>query len=140
MKKSSHLSRYLDIVWGCSGDLAVGATGYLPCQSNMSQMATVQAADINYEAIFLVVRPGYIRNLVAHAETPPGAGESVVYTLRLNGVNTALTCTVSGAVDRDASDLVNIVAVTPGDIVTLQVVNSVGGAASLHAASAAFNG
>jgi len=48
----------------------------------------------------------------------PGVGDSRVFTFRLNGVNTALSVTISGA-STTGTDLVNSVAVTPGDLISL---------------------
>lgn len=48
------------------------------------------------------------------------AGRDVSYTVRVNGVNTAITCTVPGGVT-SASDTVNSVVVAAGDVVEVQV-------------------
>jgi hypothetical protein len=49
--------------------------------------------------------------------------DALAFTLRVNGADSALTCTVGGtAGDRSCSDTSNTVSVSAGDLVTLQVV------------------
>lgn len=70
--------------------------------------------------------PGRLKKLRVIRTTTPAGGTSVVYTVRVNGVNTAITCTMANG-PTIASDLVNSVAVVPGDVVEIAV--TVGGGA-----------
>lgn len=57
------------------------------------------------------------RNLTIELRTAPGVGTSYIFVLRVNGVDKALTVTISGAATT-GSDLVNSVTVAPGDLIT----------------------
>ncbi len=63
--------------------------------------------------------PGTLKYLVAELQDAPGGTKSVKFTLLVNGVATAVTCTISGTATT-GSDLVNEVAVVAGDIVTVE--------------------
>lgn len=76
-----------------------------------------------------------MKNLVVRIRSFPGVGKSIIFTVRINGVNTSLTATISGAVTTGGNDLINSVRVAIGDLVTLQVVNGVGAAANYATAS-----
>jgi hypothetical protein len=70
-----------------------------------------------------------------------GNGNSVVYTVRINGVNTALTVTLATNVVVQASDLTHTAAVAQGDLITLQAVKaaSIGNGAILPSATMEFD-
>ena len=65
-----------------------------------------------------------IRNMRVHAGAAPGAGESYVYTFRLNGADTALTCTIAGAVNTTCEDLANYVDLVTDDLICMKIVTS----------------
>ena len=73
-----------------------------------------------------------VRNLYVRSTLAPGAGETYTYTIYLNGAPTAITCQIEGAVDVEADDLVNIVAVAAGDELTLEIAVSLNGVAAYH--------
>lgn len=79
---------------------------------------------------------GTFKNMRVVIDNPPGAGRSRVFTLRVNGVNSILVVTISGAVDVTGSDLVNEVAVNAGDLVCvgMSVVNPPAGNCNGHGA------
>ena len=54
-------------------------------------------------------------NLIVELSMPPGLGNSYTFTLRQNGVDTGLTCTISGA-STTGSDIVHTVSVSQGDL------------------------
>jgi hypothetical protein len=68
-------------------------------------------------------RTGTVRSLRIRHNTPTGNGNDIVYTLRVNGVATALTVTVAST-SADGSDLVNSVAVAPGDLLDIEVTKA----------------
>ena len=81
----------------------------------------------------MITHAGLLRNLYARSHANPGGAETYVFTLMLNGVATALTCTiVAGNV---ANDTVNAVQVVPGDYVCIRCVAS-GGANSVYISAA----
>jgi len=75
-----------------------------------------------------------LRNLRAHATGAPGAGESYAYTLRKNGADTALTCTISDSAT-DGADTANAVAASAGDRICNKLVTSAGAAVVKHTVS-----
>jgi hypothetical protein len=93
---------------GATGPTGPG-TGILAFQS----MATPAAAD------FLAAWSGSATLAGALVTTAPGGVTAAVFTVRKNGVNTALVVTISGAATT-GSDLVNSVSVSPGDTITVQ--------------------
>ena len=53
-----------------------------------------------------------------------GAGETYIITVRVEGGDTAITCTIGGGADTLGDDLVNNAPVTQGQYVTIKVVSS----------------
>jgi hypothetical protein len=62
---------------------------------------------------------GTISSLYVRLSAAPGAGTSYAFFVRRNGVDTALTCTVSGTA-MGCSDLVNSVAFSAGDLISVR--------------------
>jgi hypothetical protein len=56
-------------------------------------------------------------------EVPAGNGNAIVYTLRVNGVNSTLAVSILSTA-QDGSDLVNTVAVVAGDEIDLRVTKA----------------
>jgi len=77
----------------------------------------------NLEASCYNVIPtgGKLESLYVKLAAAPGVGKSYTFTLRLNGEDTSLACTVSDE-DTAGSDVVHEVAVVAGDLVTLKCV------------------
>jgi hypothetical protein len=65
---------------------------------------------------------GTIKNLYTYAESV-ASGQTVTFTIRKEAGDTAVTCVITGTAT-EASDLVNTVAVTAGDLVTVKSVKS----------------
>jgi len=66
-------------------------------------------------------QPGTLSGLYVRILTAFGVGKGVTYTVRVNGADTAITCTISGAVATSASDAVNSVVVIAGDVVEIHI-------------------
>ena len=75
-----------------------------------------------------------IRNLYVRVNVAPGAGETFIYTIMLNGAPTAITATIAD-LNTEADDLVNIIAVALGGEICLRVVSSLNAAAANHSLS-----
>ena len=75
------------------------------------------ATEFNMETVFPT--GGTLRNLYVELPAPPGAGASRTFTVRKNGVSTALTCTIAGAVATSCSDTTNTVSVAARDTAVL---------------------
>lgn len=76
--------------------------------------------------------PCIIRNLVFDVSLAPGAGETFDYTLYVNGVPTALTCQIAGAVATGAFDMVNAIVIGLHDLVCIEIVTSLNAVAAFH--------
>jgi len=69
-------------------------------------------------------RAGTINNLFVRHNVAIGNGATVVYTVMVNGVATAITVTLATNAIGQASDLVNSVAVAQGDVIGLRAVKA----------------
>jgi hypothetical protein len=70
-------------------------------------------------------RAGKMRNLRVRHNDPAGNGNSIAYTLRINGVASALTVSMTSTAS-DGSDLVNEVPVAAGDLIDIEVTKATG--------------
>lgn len=64
-----------------------------------------------------------LKNMYVYTKPAPGVGESVVFTIMINGVAGNQTCTIAGA-NTSASDLVNTDVLVAGDLVSCRCVSS----------------
>ena len=99
------------------GDPSTSTTNY----SNILQPSATSAteADELVEAALATT----VSKLVVTLGVAPGSGKSWTFTLRKNGADTGLTCTISDTATT-ASDLVNTVSYAVGDTLTLKIVPS----------------
>ncbi|HEV2853700.1 MAG TPA: SBBP repeat-containing protein [Thermoanaerobaculia bacterium] len=77
---------------------------------------TSSAAEAN---VSVPLPSGTASKLVVSLTAAPGAGGSVTIRIRKNGVNTALTCTVSGSTATTCTDKVNSVTFSDGDLLSI---------------------
>ena len=66
---------------------------------------------------------GVLRNLLVGGDNSIGGGTSVAYTVRVNGVDTALTVTLSSGT-QSGSDTAHSVSVASGDVASLSTLTS----------------
>jgi len=65
---------------------------------------------------------GTIKNFYAFVETAPTAGHSWTFTVRRNGADTSVTCTIVGnGVLRTCSDTTHTGAFVAGDLISIRV-------------------
>ena len=77
------------------------------------------ATEINREA--LIPTGGAFSGLkVTTYGNAPGTGDTRIFTLRINGADSDLTCTISGAVETSCEDITHSVAVVATDNVTIE--------------------
>jgi hypothetical protein len=69
---------------------------------------------------YRVARAGTLSEMRAHHNAPGGNGNTVTYTLTVNGVPTALTVSMASTA-ADGTDLANSVAVAAGDLLGIEV-------------------
>ena len=70
-----------------------------------------------------------IKNLYTYTSSAPGAGKSYVYTLMVDNVASALTCTLSGTATNEAHDDTHEVTVNVGQRIGLRIVTTAGATA-----------
>lgn len=121
-----------------AGRPLIFSSGATASTSNSTQyigMGSISSTEVNYYT--LAVPTNKIVGLVVNTTAAPGAGQTFVFTLRLGGGATALTCTISGAVATSCSDYVHAtVAIVTTNVADLQVVSSAGAATAVMSASA----
>jgi hypothetical protein len=101
------------VVWGAANINSAADTRVLPPGFDDSLVNT------NTPRGFLAPRAGTMRNLFARHNIANGNGNPVVYTLRVNGILSALTVSlVTGAVG-GAADITNSVAIAQGDLIEM---------------------
>ncbi len=66
--------------------------------------------------------------LHVHTHQAPGAGETLTFTLMVNGNASALEAQIAGAAATEAADVVNEVGVAAGDYITMRIVSSLNAA------------
>lgn len=80
------------------------------------------------DALFRVQQDGYLFRLIWNTDTAPGASQSYTATVQVNGSDTAMTLTISGAGTFNAETF-GPVFVTKGQAVTIKLVTSAGASA-----------
>jgi len=108
---------------GC-GTLAGPATDYV---------GMFGAACENTEAASQLAMPaaGTLQELHATMAAAPGVGNSVTFTIRKNGSSTSVACTISGT-STSCADSVNAVGFAIGDLISVQIIDTVGGVANIN--------
>lgn len=96
------------VILGSTNGFTAGATTYLGLASYNAVSSTEN------DRKQLCSSSGTLQNTRVKLTTAPGAGKSAVFTLRKNGVDTAITCTISDSATT-ASDTSNTVTVAAGD-------------------------
>lgn len=87
----------------------------------------------------LISSTGTFKSLIVSLNQAPGAGNSYTFAARKDGVDTAVTCTISDA-STSCSDLTNSFAVSPGERVSIGSIPSSTPAASTPTWSVMFLG
>jgi len=110
------------VLWGADSVGTSVTTRYLTpgYEDGLAQTVPIQIR---------AVRAGTLQKLRVRHNITAGNGNPIVYTLRVNGVATALTVSLASTV-ADGSDLVNTVAVAAGDLLDFRVTKAAGVVAS----------
>ena len=104
------------LMWGNSNVAASTAQRVLTPWYNDSQAPTTASTTLQYP----IPRAGTIQNMRVRHNSPAGNGEDIVYTLRVGGVNSALTVTLASTATA-GSDLVSTVPVAAADLLDVIV-------------------
>jgi hypothetical protein len=103
------------ITTGKVGVVTPNTTRYL--LSNFSQATTETFP------IYQIPTSGTLSGLNTYCATPPGFGDDIVLTVRVNGIDTLLSVTISDT-NQTSADIVNTIDVSSGDLITLKSVTS----------------
>ena len=99
---------------GKIGELSAATDGYL--LTNLSE------TDNEDYIVFLATSDGYLSNLRVSAGTAAGSGNSAIFTVRINGIDTLLSTTLSNANTNAVSS--NAVMIAAGEKVTIKFITS----------------
>lgn len=136
---------------GATGDsnLATGpnaANGMILLNSNainigngiiIGQGYVVSSAN-EFTASYVMTDTYTLRKLYVKLSSAPGVGNSRTFTVRVNAVDTTLAVTITGAL-KDASNLINTIAVLPGDRVSVRTTSTGSPSASTCEVSLQFD-
>ncbi|MEP7234129.1 MAG: hypothetical protein ABI778_02420 [Ignavibacteriota bacterium] len=100
-------------------------TGINSTSTNFLQFGGFGDNGIENKTQIVITRAATLQNLYINLTAAPGAGASKTVTVRVNGVNTALTVTVAGAATA-GNNTANTVSVAAGDLLSIQVIHSAG--------------
>lgn len=108
------------VVWAAANIDATANTKVMPVGYESAML------DANTPKGYLAPRAGTFRNMFARHNTANGNGNTVTYTLRVNGINTALAVTLATGAIGSNSNLVTTVAVAQGDLIEVTKTNALG--------------
>lgn len=109
---------------GDDAALGAGLTRYYTANGNSDKANLNQAsARVPFDCVMSELR--------CNTSGAAGAGESLTFTLMVEGAASALTCQIAGAAATEAEDLVNEVNVAEDDLICMRVV-STGAANAVH--------
>lgn len=90
----------------------------------LDQWGSTTTAGLLQTTPIVAPRSGVLRNLFVRHQAAVGNGNSVEYTVLINGVVTTITVTLATGTVTQASDLINTAAVVQGDRITLRAVKA----------------
>jgi hypothetical protein len=102
--------------WGSNSVSATTTTRYMPPGYD-SALASLTAIQYRMPAACK------LKNLRVRHNITAGNGAAIVYTVRKNGVATALSASLAST-SSDASDLVNVVSFVAGDLLDIEVTKA----------------
>ena len=105
---------------GATAELGIGNVG----DSYLGIVGGRRDSALEWHAQVPLRRNGTLKNFYVHLWVAPGVGASWTFTVRVNGVNTALSVTIAGAAT-DGNDTVNQLAINARDLVCIIAVPSI---------------
>lgn len=106
------------LLWGDNSVGSTTTTRYLTPGYDDGLAETISAQVV-------AVRPGTLRSLRVRHNVPRGNGNAIVYTVRINGVATAISASIPST-SLNGSDAVSTVAVATGDRIDIEVTKAAG--------------
>jgi hypothetical protein len=110
-----------------------GGAGMVLLSSNTSNISDgnligqgfIATAANEFIASFVMTNAFTLRNLYVNLTTVPGGGNARTFTIRINGVNSALALVISDF-NTSGTNTITTVPVIAGDRISLQVTNTAG--------------
>jgi hypothetical protein len=104
----------LFVQFGCTGVITPNATTYLVPGNGITNLNELKMP---------VTRAGILQNLYVSQRVASGTGGFTdIYTVRVNGVNTTITCTLNNATV--GSDITHYAVVQAGDLISVSLVSN----------------
>jgi len=107
------------MIFGADSINATTATRYLPWFLTEGGAPTNETITVGY-----ALYDGTLRNLSVKFQVGAGNGNQVVFTVRVNGVDTGITVSLASTSTVVVSDLVNTVDVSAGDVLSISVMKA----------------
>jgi len=105
----------IQIFFNTNAILGPGVTRYFTCDGLIAGNTTCR---------YIITHQTILDRIYARVTGAPGAGETFVFTIWVNGVGSILTVTIAGAIQVDNFSLANAIVVQPGDVITMEVISS----------------
>lgn len=139
--RTSSAPKHFENVHGTTGAATVAAnsTVYI-FMTSKNGLADSGATEHDARTLYLVTRPGVLKNLVVISEAAAGAGETFTYMVRQNADVSTLTAEIGGATENEEVDSTHSVSVAIGDRIAVELATSAGAAVTDHAFSFEFEG
>jgi hypothetical protein len=101
-----------------------GGNGSTASTSNSTQYLSL--ANISTSEIYFMISPANyaLTGFYVNVNTAPGAGQTYTFTLRTGGVDSSVTCQISGASALACSDTTHSVSVTASSAIDVKMVSS----------------
>ncbi len=107
----------------------VGKQGLLKANSTTYLLPNFFESTDESSVALIAPISGTLSNLIIYCNTAPGGSETVVITIRKNGIDTAITATLTGA-SLSSSDTTHLINISSGDKITVKSVVSANSVAS----------
>lgn len=124
--KPEDLPRIILISSGVHGVVCTPSVGYDGYDGYIAPNFTIGGTEY---PICLANSSGTLKDFRFRMATAPGTGQNITFYVRINGVNTGISTTITNT-STTGSDLVNTISVVAGDLISIRVVNSVASAAA----------
>lgn len=103
--------------------IKIGKKGLLTPNSVKYLLSNFTEASDESMIAFLAPTNGVLSNLICYCDTAPGTGESVIITVRKNGIDTSITTTISD-LETNVSNIINSIGLNSGDYLTFKSTTS----------------
>lgn len=127
-----------DVATTCDIDLSACSQTTIGPSSTVF-MGSAGTNTVEKATFWVVPRQAEVMRLLAAVDTAPGASQTFIYTVRVNGVSTSMSATITGSnFAIDVPTPTQGILIPEGAFVTVQLVTSAGAASAFHRISLSF--